>query len=435
MKYCILYTTFFLMAVWWVASPSVMAQMETGAHALEDAGNIFCEALVFESNQLDNARLEIYLQVPYTEINFVNEGREYIGRYEIFAVLQDTLQQQVWQQNQAVELRVKDFSQTTSSRLSNFKQFSVALSSGTYSLQMQITDQESKKIVTIKRRVVINPFLHQSLMLSDILFINQMNKEGARTSIIPNLTGSIDHVGKSIYLYFEIYTRTKLDSVALTLCALNEKRDTILQQNKTVALNETSTQSFWELQDSLLPVSPMTLVIDARSYQSDSAGKLLHARTSRNLFVHLKDLPYTINDIDKATMQLQYIAKGSEIDYIQEAQTPAEKKIRFLEYWQKHNSNTTAKTNDLMEEYYARVMYANKHFSHFREGWKTDMGMVFILFGPPENIERHPFDANDKPYEIWYYYNLSREFVFVDHSGFGDYQLTYPTTDLWGRIY
>ena len=88
-----------------------------------------------------------------------------------------------------------------------------------------------------------------------------------------------------------------------------------------------------------------------------------------------------------------------------------------------------------MEEYYARVAYANKHFSHLGDGWKTDMGMVFVLYGAPENIERHPFDANDKPYEIWYYYNLGRQFIFVDHSGFGDYRLTYPTTDLWGRIY
>lgn len=69
MKYRILYIMFFMMAMWWVASPSVMAQMETGTHALEDADNIFCEALVFESDQLDNARLEIYLQVPYSEIN------------------------------------------------------------------------------------------------------------------------------------------------------------------------------------------------------------------------------------------------------------------------------------------------------------------------------------------------------------------------------
>ena len=435
MKRFFFYSIFFLTAVWWMASSPAIAQLEMNTHALENAGNIFCEALIFESNQLDNARLEIYLQVPYNEISFVKDDHEYVGRYEISAALQDTQQQQVWQQAQTLELRVKDFSQTISPRLSSFKQFSAPLASGAYTWQVQILDQETKKSVTIKRHVVITPFLRQPLALSDILLVSRMNKEGARTSIVPNLTGSIGHTGASAYLYFEIYARTKLDSVVLTLSALNEKRDTVLRQEKIVRLSGLSTQSIWELQDSLLPVSAMTLEIDARSFQRDSTGARMHARTLRTLFAHLKDLPYTISDIDKAIEQLRYIAHKNEIDYIQEASTSAEKGKRFLEFWQKHNSKSETPANSLMEEYYARVSYANKHFSHFGDGWKSDMGMVFILFGPPENIERHPFDANDKPYEIWYYYNLGRQFIFVDNAGFGDYHLTYPTTDLWGRIY
>jgi hypothetical protein len=60
------------------------------------------------------------------------------------------------------------------------------------------------------------------------------------------------------------------------------------------------------------------------------------------------------------------------------------------------------------------------------------MGMIFILFGPPSNIERHPFEIDYKPYEIWYYYELNREFVFVDETGFGEYRLVSPIYDLHG---
>ena len=128
MKHRILCSLFFLMAVRWMMIPMVFAQPEPST---ENSTNINCEALVFESNHLDHARLGIYLQVPYNEISFVNEDREYIGRYEIFASLQDSTQQQVWQQDQSVELHAKDFSQTISSRLSSAKQFSVLLDSGT----------------------------------------------------------------------------------------------------------------------------------------------------------------------------------------------------------------------------------------------------------------------------------------------------------------
>ncbi|MDX1639621.1 MAG: GWxTD domain-containing protein, partial [Balneolaceae bacterium] len=39
--------------------------------------------------------------------------------------------------------------------------------------------------------------------------------------------------------------------------------------------------------------------------------------------------------------------------------------------------------------YYERVEEANKQFSNFKEGWKTDMGMIYILFGPPLFTKRY----------------------------------------------
>lgn len=54
------------------------------------------------------------------------------------------------------------------------------------------------------------------------------------------------------------------------------------------------------------------------------------------------------------------------------------------------------------------------------------MGMVFIILGTPSNIDRHPFELDSKPYEIWHYYEINRQYVFVDYTGFGDYRLVTP---------
>jgi GWxTD domain-containing protein len=145
-------------------------------------------------------------------------------------------------------------------------------------------------------------------------------------------------------------------------------------------------------------------------------------------------MPITIVDLDKAIDQMRYIARDSDLDYIRAGGDAEEKRKRFVEYWAKRDPDPTTPRNELLEEYYRRVDFANKNFAHYLEGWRSDRGMVYIRFGPPENIERHPFDINTKPYEIWYYYQLQREFIFVDETGFGDYRLRYPTTDLWGRI-
>ena len=66
-------------------------------------------------------------------------------------------------------------------------------------------------------------------------------------------------------------------------------------------------------------------------------------------------------------------------------------------------------------------------------------GVIALYFFPPvrsllvkkmrgTNHDKrvHPFEINSKPYEVWYYNALNRRFVFVDYTGFGDYELVEP---------
>ena len=55
----------------------------------------------------------------------------------------------------------------------------------------------------------------------------------------------------------------------------------------------------------------------------------------------------------------------------------------------------TAKS--LIREYYKRVEIANRYFGTYREGWKTDRGIIFIVYGQPSTIYK---DLNS---ESWIY--------------------------------
>jgi GWxTD domain-containing protein len=132
--------------------------------------------------------------------------------------------------------------------------------------------------------------------------------------------------------------------------------------------------------------------------------------------------------LDQAINEMIYIASTSQIGYIKNASTNEEKKNRFLEFWKQQDPVSSNSENPYFIEYYNRVAYANEHFSQYFPGWRSDRGMVFILLGPPDNIERYPFEMNSKPYEIWTYYQLNVSLVFVDQTGFGDYRLITPLT-------
>ena len=87
-----------------------------------------------------------------------------------------------------------------------------------------------------------------------------------------------------------------------------------------------------------------------------------------------------------------------------------------------------------MNEYFKRVQYADEKFGSFRDGWKTSMGMIFILFGPPDDIEVNLFGPSGRSYQIWHYYVINRKFEFVDYNGFGEYELVGGYSSPYGSL-
>jgi GWxTD domain-containing protein len=83
------------------------------------------------------------------------------------------------------------------------------------------------------------------------------------------------------------------------------------------------------------------------------------------------------------------------------------------DFWLKRSSSTE-RSRELIRVYYNRVLYSNLYFTASREGWKTDRGMVFILFGPPDRMK----DTGNE--QRWYYISRRQgkviEFVFERKS-------------------
>jgi hypothetical protein len=76
------------------------------------------------------------------------------------------------------------------------------------------------------------------------------------------------------------------------------------------------------------------------------------------------------------------------------------------------------------------VSVVNKRYGSIsREGWQSDRGRVYLLYGEADDIQRFPSSDDAKPYEVWEYNQIENGvvFVFIDRSGFGDYQLVHST--------
>ena len=137
------------------------------------------------------------------------------------------------------------------------------------------------------------------------------------------------------------------------------------------------------------------------------------------------DLSGVSLDLDQAIKQMRHIARQANLPKILKG--AKEEKVKFFkDFWSPRDPTPDTERNELMEEYYRRVNYASRYFSAgSRDGWDTDRGMVYIMMDAPDAIDRHPFDSDSKPYEIWYYYQANLKLYFIDYNGFGDYELHY----------
>jgi GWxTD domain-containing protein len=267
------------------------------------------------------------------------------------------------------------------------------------------------------------------ISLSDILLISNKSGEQSNNGIIPNISRIVPSSKDKIKIYFEIKSNDSTDVKLNLKYKVTNSDNSVIQEDESKAyyIKPGVNQILHTMPD--FPFELGAYIIDV--VLSDDAGKVI-AVANKKFYSHSKDLPFVVTDIDKAIAETVYIANPTELDYMKAGKDIAEKTKRFLEFWKKKNPSPNSEENRIFDEYFKRVSYVNENFSTYVDGWKTDRGMVFILLGPPNNIDRHPFEYDSKPYEIWQYYDLNRSFIFLDETGFGDYRLITPLT---GDVY
>lgn len=85
---------------------------------------------------------------------------------------------------------------------------------------------------------------------------------------------------------------------------------------------------------------------------------------------------------------LIYLMDRRDHERMLRIQDPDSLKEAIDRFWLTNIGNMN-QARSVINLYYDRVEQANKQFTTFKEGWKTDMGMIYILFGPPWYVDRY----------------------------------------------
>ncbi len=136
-----------------------------------------------------------------------------------------------------------------------------------------------------------------------------------------------------------------------------------------------------------------------------------------------------------------YIISPQERDVFEKLNTPEEREQFIEQFWYRRDPDPRTPANEFKDEHYRRIAYANERFASGLPGWLTDRGRVYIIHGPPAEIESHPTGGNYNrpfhegggststyPFEVWryrYIEGMGNDIVieFVDPTMSGEYRL------------
>jgi GWxTD domain-containing protein len=376
--------------------------------------------LNFRSAKPGMTRLDIFIEVPYNEIQFVKKNDLFESKYtatvSIFAEDKEKLiEEKSWDE----KIDVADFPHTTSPTNFNISIKSFDMPPGKYFIRTSIEDKDSRKDFVSSNMFTIRD-LSTFPNISDLMFVAKQTMVAGSNKILPNVTREISVQKDGIPLFLELYSNAP-SKIRLEFYVSDKEKKLLYTDTLSRNIDSGKTQIFHNVKVNGLGLGTYLIGVSIKDTNNVILSSTIKSFQSRWVGV-----PSVINDLDKAIAQLVYIASTSEKSYIESAPTKEEKIKRYLEFWKKKNPNPAEEDNRVFDEYYRRINYANENFSHYNEGWRTDRGMVYITLGPPSNIDRHPFDYDAKPYEVWEYYEMNQQFVFIDENGFGDYRLITP---------
>jgi GWxTD domain-containing protein len=320
---------------------------------------------------------------------------------------------------------------------------------------MDLHEKEKSRI--IEDHINVIPILHKTMSMSDIQVASKMIQGSEnKTSVfykntyevmpIPNLV-----FGKSqpvLFFYTELYNlqAPDLKSPMLKLNELiyNSRGKILKEKSKEISREANSRVEVGTFILTSYPTDTYTLaiaVIDSLGNQAVTSSKKFYVYNPDVQAIDSIESSVTSSissmfgamseeELDDIFQKSKYLATSAEIEKFKKLNTLEGKRSFLNEFWKIRDENPATPENESFKEYLKRIEIANQRYSAMgRPGWKTDRGRVYLLYGEPSEIERHPNQLEGKPYEIWNYNGLEVGvyFVFADLTGFSDYQLVHST--------
>ncbi len=310
---------------------------------------------------------------------------------------------------------------------------------------------ERSNIDSISYDIIVSDFESTAAMLSDIQFSSSISNSKDTSSmfykntleVLPNPNNLFGNNLKQIFYYIELYNLNSASTsgdlnVDIHISDINLKEKYTASKtlkkgsDSRVDIGKFSIDSFpsgtYTLKYNLM-VNGGTAVARERKFYVYNPGITTNSfKDDNNDYLKSEFGSMTSENADKEFEKLMYIISPKEKDYYNKLSSTEDKRKFLFSFWKARNNSPTT---NLRINFFKRIAEANNLFGEsYKDGWKTDRGRMYVVYGPPDLRDKYPFESENKAYEVWQWYNVEggTEADFVEReSSTGIYSLVNTT--------
>ena len=335
--------------------------------------------------------------------------------------------------------------------------YGLLLGKGDFKINLEVRDLSGRKTAfnTIKFRV--DPPQSDSLRMSDIQVALKIDRSQQQNrfvknglSIIPNPSNIYSLNWPVLYYYCEIYNLnnpnpandvqynviSNVKDISGKIIKKIPAKSKKIGNNSVVEVNKTLVSSLksgvYNLTIEIINLATEERVEQNKQFYIYRAADYVQSEsdpTEKKDDLYLIFLTKSEEELDQEFEFATYMTSSDEEDIYEELKLEGKRKF-LASFWGLKNKSVGTSAQSFRQEYLNRVMLANQRYSYSgKKGWRTPRGRILLLYGRPDDIEKFYGGPDSKQHENWTYHALEggSYFVFLDISGYGNYQLVHST--------
>lgn len=401
--------------------------------------------------------VEVYFSFTQNSLLYVKSGNDFAGIANTQIIIKDqTSSTEIFNETYGLQSVVKDTSKSNLlSRLIGQQNLTIPI--GNYEISFIGFDQNNQsRKDTIKLALNLNQFEETKSSLSSLQLSSMIDKSNDKASIFykngleitPNPNLLFGSNLNKLYYYIEVYFPSvdfKSDS-SLVIININDLSGNIIyEKRKSVNIkNEVYAETGLIKLDSL-PTGSYLLTVslvdnpsnkkitrEKKFYIYNSLKKDSYALTFEKDFLQSEFVTMKDDQVEDEFNKIIYLRSTTENKDWENLKTLDDKRKFLFNFWKRRDPNLLTPRNEARDDYFKRVKEANKLYKQsFTDGWKSDRGRIYVIYGAPTDVEKHFMETDIRNYEIWTFDYVEGGticvFAEISTSGEGSYFLVHST--------